>query len=134
MTGFPAVMARSYLAIIFADRGTFEQGIVHGQEGIRVAEALDHPYSLAAACWALAYLQITGGHFRHAVHVRERGLALSRNWDLSLSVARQMGRLGDPTRLVVGGSPGPPYTGRSGSVRSGGKSVSNELMSSASRL
>jgi hypothetical protein len=26
------------------------------------------------------------------------------------------------------------YTGRSGSVRSGGKSVSNELMSNASRL
>ena len=26
MTGFPAVMARSYLTLIFADRGDFEQG------------------------------------------------------------------------------------------------------------
>jgi len=94
MTGFPAAMARSYLAMIFADRGTFEQGIAHGQEGIRLAEALDHPYSLAAVCWSLAYLHITRGDLGDAVQLLERGLALSRDWDLSLSVARHMGSLG----------------------------------------
>jgi tetratricopeptide (TPR) repeat protein len=94
MTGFPAVMARSYLAMILADRGEFEQGIAHGQEGIRLAETLDHPYSLAAMCWALAYLQIARGDLEPAVLLLERGLALSRDWDLALSVARHTGSLG----------------------------------------
>ena len=94
MTGFPAVMARSYLAMICADRGEFERGIVHGEEGIRLAESLDHPYSLAAMCWALAYLQITRRHVDAAARLLERGLSLSREWDLSLSVARHMGSLG----------------------------------------
>jgi tetratricopeptide (TPR) repeat protein len=94
MTGFPAVMARTYLAMIFADWGKFAQGIAHGQEGIRLAEALDHPYSLAAGCWALAHLQITRGDLGHAVHLLERGLTLSRDRDLSLSVVRHMGSLG----------------------------------------
>jgi tetratricopeptide (TPR) repeat protein len=101
MTGFPAVMARSYLVMISADRGEFEQGIAHGQEGIRLAETLDHPYSLAAVCWALAYLRITKGDFADAMQLLERGLALSREWDLSVSVVRHMGSLGY-THVLLG--------------------------------
>ena len=94
MTGFPAVIARSYFAIIFADRGKFEEGIAHGQEGIRLAETLDHPYSLAAMGWALAYLRIARGDLDHAVRLLERGVALSCEWNLSLSVVRHTGSLG----------------------------------------
>jgi class 3 adenylate cyclase/tetratricopeptide (TPR) repeat protein len=61
LAGFPAVVARGWLTWIFADRGKFEEGVAHGQEGIRLAEALDHPYDLAWVCWALAYLQIQQG-------------------------------------------------------------------------
>jgi len=59
LPGFPAVMARCYLTLIFADLGRFEEGIAHAQKAIRLAEALDHPYSLTFGCWVLAYLQIT---------------------------------------------------------------------------
>ncbi len=83
LTGFPAVMARCYLTWVFANRGKFEEGIAHGQEGIRLAEALDHPYSLAFGCWILAYLQITRGELSHAVRLLERGLALSRERNLT---------------------------------------------------
>jgi tetratricopeptide (TPR) repeat protein len=81
--GFPAVMARAYLTWSLADQGEFEEGIVHGQEGIRLAESLDHPYSLATACWYLAYLQMTRGDLSHALGLLERGLALAREWNLS---------------------------------------------------
>jgi hypothetical protein len=81
---FPAVLVRSYLAWVFADRGKFEEGIAHGQEGLRVAEALDHPFSLAFGCWVPAYLHITRGELSHAVRLLERGLALSREWNLTL--------------------------------------------------
>jgi predicted ATPase len=81
LAGFSAVMARCFLTWIFADQGKFKEGIVHGQEGLHLAEALDHPYSLAAACWILAYLQISRGELSHAVGLLERGLALSREWN-----------------------------------------------------
>jgi transcriptional regulator with AAA-type ATPase domain/tetratricopeptide (TPR) repeat protein len=83
LAGFPAVMAHAYLTWSFADQGEFKEGIVHGQEGIRLAESLDHPYSLATACWYLAYLQMTRGDLRDAVGLLERGLALAREWNLN---------------------------------------------------
>ena len=79
---------------MFADQGKFEEGIAHGQEGIRLAEALDHPYSLAVVCWALAYLQITRGELSHAVGLLERGLALSREWNLTFFSVQQHGAPG----------------------------------------
>jgi tetratricopeptide (TPR) repeat protein len=91
---FPAVTARGYLTLIFADRGEFQEGIAHGQEGLRLAEALDHPFSLANVCWILAYLQITRGELRHAVGLLERGLALSREWNLTYFSVGHTGSLG----------------------------------------
>jgi len=94
MAGFPAVVARCYFTWAFADRGRFEEGVAHGQEGIRLAEALDSPYGLAFACWALAYLQITRGELSHAARLLERGVALSREWNLSLLSLHNTGSLG----------------------------------------
>jgi tetratricopeptide (TPR) repeat protein len=90
----PAVMVRGYLTWIFADRGKFKEGIVPGQEGIRLAEALDHPFSLVFACWTLAYLQIARGELSHAVRLLERGVALSHEWNLTIFSAQTRGILG----------------------------------------
>jgi tetratricopeptide (TPR) repeat protein len=94
LAGFPAVMAHCYLTWVFADRGKFEEGIVHGQEAIRLAEALDHPFSLAFGCLILAYLQTTRGELTHAVRVLERGLALAREWNLTFFSVNHTGILG----------------------------------------
>jgi tetratricopeptide (TPR) repeat protein len=94
LAGFRSVMARCYLTWVFADRGKFKDGIAHGQEGIRLAEALDHPFSLAFGCWILAYLQIATGELSHAVGLLERGLALSREWDLTFFSVLDTGSLG----------------------------------------
>jgi class 3 adenylate cyclase/tetratricopeptide (TPR) repeat protein len=94
VTGFPAVMARGYLTWVFGDRGKFEEGIAHAQEGIRLSQALDHPYSLTFACWTLAYLQITRGELSDGVHLIERGAALSRAWNLTFFSLLNTGGLG----------------------------------------
>ncbi len=94
LAGFPAVVARGYLTWVFADRGKFQEGIAHGQEGLCLAEALDHPYSLAPVCWRLAYLQITRGELSHAVGLLERGVALSREWNLTFFSVNNTGSLG----------------------------------------
>jgi class 3 adenylate cyclase/DNA-binding SARP family transcriptional activator len=94
LAGFPAVSARSFLTRICTDQGKFERGIVHGEEGIRLAEAVDHPYSLAIVCWCLADLLATRGELSRAVALLERGLTVAREWNLPFLVAGNSGSLG----------------------------------------
>jgi class 3 adenylate cyclase/tetratricopeptide (TPR) repeat protein len=94
LVGFPGVMARGYLAWVFADRGMFNEGIEHGEDAIRLAEALDHPLSLAFATWTLGYLRITRGDLSEAVSLLERGLAVSREWNLTFFSVNHTGSLG----------------------------------------
>jgi tetratricopeptide (TPR) repeat protein len=94
LAGFPAVLVHSYLLWVLAERGKFEEGIGHGQEGLRLAETLDHPYSLANHCTTLAALHITRGEHTHALRLSERGLALSREWNLTILSVLNTGRLG----------------------------------------
>ena len=93
LAAFPAVSARSFLTRIYADQGKFERGIAHGEEGIRLAEAVDHPYSLSIVCWCLADLLATRGELDRAVVLLERGLKVAREWLPSL-VAGNSGSLG----------------------------------------
>src|SRR5438132_2663936 len=55
----------------------FEEGIVHGEEGLRLAESINQPYSLVATCWTVACLHISRGELSDAVRLLERGLARS---------------------------------------------------------
>jgi tetratricopeptide (TPR) repeat protein len=94
LAGFPAGLAHGYVAWALADRGKFENGVVHGREGVRLAEAVDHPYSLAFACWAHAYVQIIRGELSEAVRLLERGVAVSREWNLTILEEMSAGALG----------------------------------------
>ena len=94
LSGFPAVLSRCWLAQSLAERGVFDEGISHGQEAIRIAEALDHPYSLILAWWSLAHLYTVRGQFNEAAAVLERALALSRDWKLGLLSPLVMEALG----------------------------------------
>jgi tetratricopeptide (TPR) repeat protein len=93
-TEFPAPIAHSYLALALAERGEFDQGIAHAKEGIRLAKAVDHPYTLVVACWGLGYVYGLRGEFSLAVRLLERGLALSREWNLTVLSPRVAGFLG----------------------------------------
>jgi tetratricopeptide (TPR) repeat protein len=91
---FPAVSARFYLTLAASQQGRFEDGIAHGQEGIRLAEALDHPYSLSAMCLILALLQTARGELGHAVPLLERSAVLAREWNLTQQSAMGWALLG----------------------------------------
>jgi tetratricopeptide (TPR) repeat protein len=87
-------MSRAYLAWTLAERGQFSEGIVQGQEGIRLAQTVDHPFSLTMAYRGLGSLYCVQGDFDHAVPVLERGLALSRDSNMTLLSPTVMGWLG----------------------------------------
>ena len=57
LVAYPAVVARAFLARALAELGMFEEGREHGQEAVRLAETLDHPFSLIWACLNLGHLE-----------------------------------------------------------------------------
>ncbi len=94
LAGFPAVIALGFLAWLLADRGKFEQAIAYGEEGLRLADSLNHPYSQVFASWMLGRAHVIRGDLDKAARLHERGLALAREWKLTLYSLHHMGSLG----------------------------------------
>ena len=76
------MMARVFWAWALAERGDFDEGMDRGQEAVRLAEALNHPYSLAFACRGLGHVHGIKGDLRQAASLLERGVTLCREWNL----------------------------------------------------
>jgi class 3 adenylate cyclase/tetratricopeptide (TPR) repeat protein len=91
---FPAVMARATFARALAERGVFDEGDAHGQEAIRIAEALDHPFSVVVASLDLAYLKSVRGQLSEATHLLERAVAQCREWNITTQTPIVMASLG----------------------------------------
>ncbi|MEO5760346.1 MAG: AAA family ATPase [Mesorhizobium sp.] len=114
--GLPAASAHGFLTGIHGAQGRFKSGIVHGEEGIRLAQAADHPYSLAIACWCLADLLATKGELGHAAGLSERGLTVAREWNLPSLAAGASGSLGHVYALLGRTAEGLPLLERALSV------------------
>jgi tetratricopeptide (TPR) repeat protein len=91
---FPAVMARGHLARALAERGISDEGDAHGQEAIRIAEALDHPFSVLWGCLELAYLKSVRGELSQAARLLERAVAQCREWNITIYTPIAMASLG----------------------------------------
>jgi class 3 adenylate cyclase/tetratricopeptide (TPR) repeat protein len=82
LAGFPVVMARVFWAWALAESGDFDDGMTQGQEAVRLAETLNHPYSQAFAFRALGQVYSLKGDFRQAIPLLEHGVTLCREWNL----------------------------------------------------
>ena len=92
---FPAVTSRERLARCLAELGDFEEAIKVGEEGMRIAEDIDHPPSLTGMCLGLGTLHMRREDVAAAIPILERGLAVGRRGNIFLyvySVAAAMGR------------------------------------------
>jgi class 3 adenylate cyclase/tetratricopeptide (TPR) repeat protein len=83
MAGLPAVMSRFFWTSALIERGEFARAMVQAEDGIRLGEELDHPYSLAHALLGLGRVYGARGDFRHAIRLTERAFALSHEWNLT---------------------------------------------------
>ena len=92
---FPAAMARAWLTRALAERGAFTQGLVCGQDAIRIAEALGQAAGVTYALWQLGYLRALKGDFAQAVPLLERGLAVAREAQVLVTSAHNAGVLGN---------------------------------------
>ena len=81
---FPSVHSRTSLVWCLTELGEFEDGARIGREGLRIAEAVDHPFTLATAHAGIGSLYVRQGNLEAGIPILERGLDLCRTWKLSL--------------------------------------------------
>jgi tetratricopeptide (TPR) repeat protein len=95
LVAYPAVVARAFLARALAELGEFDEGREHGEEAVRLAEAVDHPFSLIWACLNLGRLEALGGEFMREIMLLERAVALSQEWNIAYLTPIALAALGD---------------------------------------
>ncbi len=94
LVAYPAVVARAFLARALAELGVFDEGRLHGQEAIWLAEALDHPFSLIWASLNLGRLEGLRGEYIRAIIPIERAVTLSQEWDIAYLTPIALAALG----------------------------------------
>ena len=89
-----SAISRSWLAWCLAEVGEFVEAIAWGEEGIRLAETVDHPWSLVLACGGAGLVSLRQGDLSKAIPVLERGLRLCQSAQLPLFFPRLASALG----------------------------------------
>jgi class 3 adenylate cyclase/tetratricopeptide (TPR) repeat protein len=90
----PAVLSRSHLAECHSELGTFAEGSALGEEGLRIAEAVDHPASLMAASAGVGLLSLRQGDLPRALPLLERAMGLCREANFPVYFPGVAARLG----------------------------------------
>jgi class 3 adenylate cyclase/tetratricopeptide (TPR) repeat protein len=82
VAGPDAVESRTRLVLCLAKVGAFAEGLSIAAEGVRMAEAIEHPVSLARAYYSVGALHLHQGDVYQAIPALGRGLALCRAWNI----------------------------------------------------
>jgi tetratricopeptide (TPR) repeat protein len=81
-TGRNDVNSRARLSQCMAELGAFAEGITHSEDGIRMAEERDHPFSRASAYGSLGDLYLRKGDLPKAISLLDRGVELCQVWQI----------------------------------------------------
>jgi tetratricopeptide (TPR) repeat protein len=89
------VLSRAILAAwCHAELGTFADGNTLGEEGLRIAEAVDQPGSLMFAYYGIGLLSLRQGDLSRALPLLERAMGICREADLPAFFPRMAAPLG----------------------------------------
>jgi class 3 adenylate cyclase/tetratricopeptide (TPR) repeat protein len=77
----PSVASRAVLACCHAELGMFPEGSAFGDEGLRIAEAVNHPTSLLVALWGKGLEALCQGNLPRALSLLERAVSLCQDAD-----------------------------------------------------
>ncbi len=78
LAGLPAVLSRGYLAWYLAELGEFSEAMAWAEEGLKIAESVEDPFTRAFACTTFGWSALVKGTPEPAIPVLERGLDLCR--------------------------------------------------------
>jgi tetratricopeptide (TPR) repeat protein len=92
--GSVAATSRPWLSLCHAERGAFTEGLALAEDGLRIAETGNHPFSLIAACRGVSLVYLRQGDVQRAIPVLERAMGLSQDWHIPLLMPQLAGALG----------------------------------------
>jgi tetratricopeptide (TPR) repeat protein len=75
-----ASWSHAWLAMALSNLGEFAEGMGHAAEAVKIAEAADHPFTLAEALTALGGVALARGDLDQAIVALERAVALGQEW------------------------------------------------------
>ena len=114
-------MAKHWLAWCLAQLGRFQEAGTRAEQTLRIAESIDHPYSLVAGHRAIGFVHLLRGRVEMAVPSLERALEICRTVQLSImfdGTASALGyayvlggRLGEGISLLAHAVQDPASTG-----------------------
>ena len=86
LPAFPSITSRERLIRCLAELGEFAEGVRVGEEGMRLADEIDHATSFAAMCLGYGTLHLRREDMATALPVLERGLDVARRGSIYVYV------------------------------------------------
>jgi tetratricopeptide (TPR) repeat protein len=77
LPGLASVLSRSHLVYNLTECGDFAEGKVPAEEGVRIAESADHPYSRFLAYMNMGYRSLRQGDLQQGIPMLERAFDLA---------------------------------------------------------
>ena len=94
LPGLASVVSRSFLTFSLAECGAFAEGRARAEEGVRIAEVADHPFSRVMAYRAVGFRSLRQGDLHQAISVLERALDLAQGAHIRFLVPQVASFLG----------------------------------------
>jgi class 3 adenylate cyclase/tetratricopeptide (TPR) repeat protein len=92
--GSVAANSRARLSLCHAELGAFTEGLAMAEDGLRIAETVNHPFRLIEACYGVSMVYLRRGDVHRAIPVLERALGLCQDWHIPLLLPRLAAALG----------------------------------------
>jgi class 3 adenylate cyclase/tetratricopeptide (TPR) repeat protein len=89
-----AATSRSWLSYCHAELGTFTEGLAMAEDGLRIAETVNSPFTLIEACYGVSVVYLRQGDVHRAIPVLERAMGLCQDWHIPIFLPRQAVALG----------------------------------------
>jgi tetratricopeptide (TPR) repeat protein len=94
LIGSGAATSRAWLGYCHAELGAFTAGLAMAEEGLRIVETVNNPFSLIDACNGVSVVYLRQGDVQRAIPVLERAMGLSQDWHIPLFLPWQAAALG----------------------------------------
>src|SRR5262249_979507 len=89
-----AATSRAVLSRCHAECGAFTEGLAMAEEGLRIAETVNNPFSLISAGGGASGVSLRRGELQRAIPMLERALGLCQDWHIPLLLPMQAAALG----------------------------------------
>jgi tetratricopeptide (TPR) repeat protein len=92
--GSVAAVSRAWLSDCLAERGAFTEGYAMAEEGLRIAETVNNPFSLIEACRGVSVVHLRLGDVPRTIPMLERAMGLCQDWHIPLFLPELAAALG----------------------------------------